>query len=62
MECKNDHKRVLEFKYEFDRLGKQKMEQVYNILLSKVMQDYEKELVLSLLKGRKQLVQRGKKQ
>lgn len=62
MECKNNHKRVVEFKYDFDRLGKQKMEQVYNILLSKIMQDYEKELVLSLSKDRKQLVQVGEKQ
>lgn len=45
-------KRV-EFKYEFDRLGKQKMEQVYDILFSKVSQEYEKDM--------KRLVQRGKK-
>ena len=43
------NQRQVEFKYEFDRLGKQKMEQVYDILFSKIFQDYEKdkqELVL----------------
>lgn len=39
---KNNHKQV-DFKYEFDRLGKQKMEQVYDILLLKVLQEYEKD-------------------
>ena len=46
-------RRRVEFKYEFDRLGKQKMEQVYDILFSKVLQKYEDDM--------KQLIQRGKK-
>lgn len=54
MECKKSHKWAVEFKYEFDRLGKQKMEQVYNILLSKLLQNYEKKNA--------QLAQGGKKQ
>ena len=36
--------RQVEFKYEFDRLGEKKMEQVYDILLSKLMQDYKKDM------------------
>ena len=31
------------FKYEFDRLAAQKMEQVYEILLSNVLDDIEKD-------------------
>jgi hypothetical protein len=50
---KNNHRQV-DFKYEFDRLGKQKMEQVYDILLSKLLQEYEKD--------KQELVQGGKKQ
>jgi hypothetical protein len=38
---KNNHRQV-EFKYEFDRLGRQKIEQVYDILLAKVMMDVKK--------------------
>lgn len=53
MEYKKSYKRAVVFKYEFDRLGKQKMEQVYDILLLKVLQGYEKESA--------QLVQGGKK-
>ena len=33
---KKSHRQV-EFKFEFDRLGKHKMEQVYEILFSKVL-------------------------
>lgn len=47
MGCKKKQRQV-EFKYEFDRLGRQKMEEVYDILLSKVLQEYKnamKELV-----------------
>lgn len=33
--------RRAELQYEFDRLTKQKMEQVYDILLSKVLRDIE---------------------
>ena len=50
---KNNHRQV-DFKYEFDRLGKQKMEQVYDILLLKLMKDYKKDM--------KELVHGGKKQ
>lgn len=46
--------RQVEFKYEFDRLGRQKMEEVYDILLSKVLQEYEN--------AKKELVQGGKSQ
>ena len=38
------NQRQVEFKYEFDRLSEQKMEQVYDILLSKLMLDYEKDM------------------
>ncbi len=50
---KNNHRQV-DFKYEFDRLGKQKMEQVYDILFSKLLQEYEKD--------KQELVHGGKKQ
>jgi|GEM_PF-4672326 len=46
--------RQVVFKYEFDRLGKQKTEQVYDILLAKLLQDYKK--------NARELVQGGKKQ
>lgn len=39
----NRNRRHPELKYEFDRLTNQKMEQVFDILLSKVLLDYEKE-------------------
>lgn len=51
------HKKVyrrLEFKYEFDRLGKQKIEQVYDILLSKVLEEYKRN-------KEQQLVRQGSK-
>jgi len=35
-------KRQVECKYEFDRLGNQKMEQVYDILFEKVLADSKK--------------------
>jgi hypothetical protein len=38
---KRNQKQV-ECKYEFDRLGKQKMEKVYDILLLKVLADSKK--------------------
>jgi hypothetical protein len=53
MAQKRRHRQV-EFQYEFDRLGKQKMEQAYDILLSKLLQEYEKE--------NQELVHGGKKQ
>jgi len=53
MARKKDHRQI-EFKYEFDRLGRQKMEQAYDILLSKLLQDYEKD--------KQELVHGGKKQ
>lgn len=53
MARKKNHRQV-EFKYEFDRLGKQKIEQVYDILLSKFLQDYKKD--------KQELVHGGKKQ
>ena len=53
MAQKKNHKQVA-FKYEFDRLGKQKMELAYDILLSKLMKDYEKDM--------KELAHGGKKQ
>lgn len=46
--------RQVEFKYEFDRLGKQKMEQVYDILLSKFLKDYEKDMQELVAGGKKQ--------
>ena len=52
MARKKNHRQV-EFKYEFDRLGKQKMEQVYDILFSKILQENKKD--------RKELVHGGKK-
>lgn len=52
MECKKDHKRAVEFKYEFDRLGKQKMEQIYDILFLKMLKKYEKDMK-QLVQGRK---------
>ena len=48
------NQRQVEFKYEFDRLGKQKMEQVYDILFSKIFQDYEKDKQELVLGGKKQ--------
>lgn len=48
MGCKR-HRRRAELRYEFDRLVKQKMEQVYDILLSKVLPELtadEKVLVI----------------
>lgn len=51
---KRNHHRKVEFKYEFDRLGKQKMEQVYDILLSKLMQDYKKDKQELICEGKKQ--------
>lgn len=36
------NKRQVGFKYEFDRLGHKKMEQVYDILFSKVLADFKK--------------------
>lgn len=53
MAQKKNHKQVA-LKYEFDRLGKQKMEHAYDILLSKILQDYEKD--------KQELVHGGKKQ
>ncbi|MBF0523130.1 MAG: hypothetical protein HQL24_08760 [Candidatus Omnitrophica bacterium] len=53
MAQKKNYRRV-EFKYEFDRLGKQKMEQAYDILLSKFFQECENDI--------KELVHGGKKQ
>ena len=50
---KKSHRQV-EFKYEFDRLGEQKMEQVYDILLSKLMQDYKKDMQEVVCEGKKQ--------
>ncbi len=44
----------MEFKYEFDRLGKQKMELAYDILLSKLLKEFEKDM--------EELVHGGKKQ
>jgi hypothetical protein len=46
--------RQVEFKFEFDRLGKQKIEQAYDMLLSKVLKDREKD--------KQELVHGGKKQ
>lgn len=46
--------RHAELQYEFDRLLKKKMEQVYDILLAKIMRDFEKD--------DKHLVQREKAQ
>ena len=49
------HKQVLrrvDVRYEFDRLGNQKMEQVYDILFSRILQ--------CLNKDREPLAQRGK--
>lgn len=53
MARKKKHRQV-EFKYEFDRLGRQKIEQVYDILLSELLKDYEKDM--------EELVRGGKKQ
>lgn len=53
MARKKNHRQV-EFKYEFDRLGRQKLEQVYDILLSELLKDYEKDM--------QELVHGGKKQ
>ena len=50
---KNNHRQV-ELEYEFDRLGKQKMEQVYDILLSKLMKDYAKDKQELVCGGKKQ--------
>ena len=44
----------MSFKHEFDRLGKQRMEQAYDVLFSKLFQDYEKDM--------RELVHGGKKQ
>jgi len=53
MARKKNHRQV-EFKYEFDRLGKQKMEQVYDILLSELLKDYEKDVQELVYGGKKQ--------
>lgn len=53
MARKKNHRQV-EFKYEFDRLGRQKMEQVYDILLSELLNDYEKDLQELAHGGKKQ--------
>lgn len=53
MGCRKKQRQV-EFKYEFDRLGRQKMEEVYDILLWKVLREHEK--------VEKELVQGEKKQ
>lgn len=37
---KKNHRRA-ELKYEFDRLGKKKMEQVFDILLSQLLREFE---------------------
>lgn len=50
---RNNHRQV-DFKYEFDRLGKQKMELAYDILLSKLMKDYEKDMEELVYGGKKQ--------
>lgn len=48
------NQRQVEFKYEFDRLGHQKMEQVYDILFSKVLAGPKKRSgKLELVNGRK---------
>jgi len=48
------NQRQVAFKYEFDRLGYRKMEQVYDILFSKVLVDYkEKRKKLELIHGSK---------
>ena len=51
---KKSQRQVL-FRYEFDRLGHQKMEQVYDILFSKVLVDSKKE------RKKLELVNGGKK-
>ena len=48
------NQRQVSFKYELDRLGHQKMEQVYDILFSKVLVDSKKK------KEKLKLVHRGK--
>jgi hypothetical protein len=48
---KKSHRDVA-FKYEFDRLGDQKRELAYDILLSKLIQDYGK----NVLEGAEELI------
>jgi len=46
--------RQVALKYEFDRLGKQKMEQAYDVLLSKLLLDCKKDMQELVCGGRKQ--------
>ena len=52
MGSKKNSKQV-EFTYEFDRLGKQKIEQAYDILLLEVLKDRKKDKQELVLHGEK---------